>query len=306
MTTALHALLACACAASLVAAFVPIHQHSLEPPLLANYDDSGLPFWTFGGTTVITNDFVRLTPKTTPGRGYLWNRHPAELKSFSVNFTVRATGQGHFHLFGKSSCTTCGAAWWHVEDASRHGAFNFFGMPPSFKGFGVVVPTTGNLHLVQGDGSTAYSIEQVSVGQCAFVLDETPRVITVTYDGNTDLVNVRYAPAANPTYQVPCITRANLRGVRSRFYFGFTAYAQEPEAIGVDVLSMSTTASLGNADESNNANVNPLFDVNEEKKDRLLWDGKPDKPQRDDAKAIRPAEQSTPLDRAESGGDLEP
>ena len=47
-------------------------EHSLFQP----YQGMGMdvPFWEFGGATVITNQYVRLTPDRQSMRGALWNK----------------------------------------------------------------------------------------------------------------------------------------------------------------------------------------------------------------------------------------
>ena len=43
----------------------------LSPTLLGTGMD--IPFWEFGGSTVVTSSYVRLTPDRQSKRGVLWN-----------------------------------------------------------------------------------------------------------------------------------------------------------------------------------------------------------------------------------------
>ena len=262
---------------------IPIHQHSLEPPLLVNYEESGLPFWTFGGNAVVTNDFVLMTPKVGPGHSYLWNRHPVELSNWAVNFTIRAAERSRFHLFGSNSaCTNCGVAFWHVAAAQRHGTSSFFGIPPQFRGIGIVFPTgTNTLYVVHSDGRQQVAhVEQVAIGQCPFALDDTARVVMVAFDNGR--LSVTYAPAERPSYTVPCVVGLNPTSVQSRFYFGFTALAVNAQNVGVEVQAMKTTGAISidaDAIERKHIKENLVFDPVDDKKNKLMWDGKPDEPQ---------------------------
>lgn len=260
---------------------IPIHQHSLEPPLLVNYEESGMPFWTIGGKTVVTNDYVRLTPKSSAGRGYMWNRHPANMLQGQVNFTIRASATTGFRIFGSSTegCTTCGTAFWHVADASRHGSAQFFGIPNKFRGLGIVFPTSGRMHLVQSDGqSNVMSLQEVTMASCVFTVDNHPRTIVITFaDGVFD---VSHFPTKRPTSISKCATQIRPQFVEPRYYFGFTSYFANEASSGTDILGMSAAGAL-DPETDKYAKENLRYDPAEEMKHRKLWDGAEDEPKTD-------------------------
>ena len=282
LALSLFVLVAVVFALSTTDAAIPIHQHSLEPPLLINYEESGFPFWTIGKSSVAADSYVRLTPAPGKGHGYLWNKHPAELRQWKANFTVRQGGKPQgFHIFstGDNNCKTCGSAFWYVADQARHGTSSFFGIQNRFRGFGIVFPSDrAQLHLVQSDGQMpASSLEEVSIASCPFTLDNIPRVIVVTYQAG-GFVSISYAPADKPTYLVQCTKNIQVSYVENRYYFGFTAVHTNPAYQGMDVMAMKTVGALENdADENTRANLR--YDPDEDKRDKKLWDGKPDQPQ---------------------------
>jgi hypothetical protein len=47
-------------------------------------------YWNYGGSTVLTKHFIRLTPSTQDMKGWLWNEYPIE----SDNWEVRQIGVG--------------------------------------------------------------------------------------------------------------------------------------------------------------------------------------------------------------------
>jgi hypothetical protein len=307
MRVLVFALLVVAVAAvsvGIAASFIPIHQHSLEPPLLENYEESGMPFWTFGGSTVVTNQFVRLTPKTSAGHGYLWNRHPANMLQGQINFTVRASARSGFHIFGAGdSCTTCGTAFWHIADASRHDRYSFFGIPNRFRGVGLVFPTTGNMYLVQSDGQAAVnSLREVTLAQCSFALDDTPRTVSVSFSAGAGF-SVSYFPADRPTYAVPCAVNVQPQYVEHRYYFGFTSHFTNPQSVGIDVMRMSATGALDPKDDVY-AKENFQYDPADEQKQQKLWDGAADEPKTGGGAAGgADAKPATGSDKAAPNGD---
>ncbi len=46
-------------------------QHSLHPPL-----DHSQVYWNFGGSSVLTKKFIRMTPATQGVKGWIWNEYP--------------------------------------------------------------------------------------------------------------------------------------------------------------------------------------------------------------------------------------
>ena len=71
--------------------------HSFEPPF-SDIDYSGEKMvsnlWRTGGSTRVTNNFVRLTPDQQSKRGALWSRRMLGVPSFSGVLKFRISGKG--------------------------------------------------------------------------------------------------------------------------------------------------------------------------------------------------------------------
>jgi hypothetical protein len=223
-----------------------IHQHSVEPPLLVNYEESGLPYWTFGGSTVVANNYIRLTPASGAGAGYLWNRHPAQIGAWETQFTVRRSARLAFNLFGSGvDCPQCGIGFWHLDDAARHGQNSFFGVPPAFSGIGVVLASAdGSVHVVRNDGATVNSLNEVSLGSCKHAVTDVPVTFMVRYSNETRQFTVTIASGqVKPgvaRQEKPCVSLSETE-LGSRFYFGFSALTRTESGTGYDVLNMAVS-----------------------------------------------------------------
>ena len=114
--------------------------HSLHAPL-----DKTAVYWNYGGSTVLTQSSIRLTPSTQDRRGWLWNEYPLESNNWEVEWVVEVTSKPHFGGDGM-----CLWALGPMDDpsaiASRVDALDgpIFGMKSDFRGLGVCVDVYDN------------------------------------------------------------------------------------------------------------------------------------------------------------------
>ena len=54
-------------------------KHSFQQPFLFGIN-SAIPYWEYGGSSVATENFVRLTPAVKSRVGWIWNLEPVEFK----------------------------------------------------------------------------------------------------------------------------------------------------------------------------------------------------------------------------------
>lgn len=73
-----------------------------------------LPNWDFSGSTVVTNNYIRLTPDRQSKRGMLWNKIPAAIRNWEIQAQFKVHGQGKT-LYGD------GFAIWYTKDKSEFG-----------------------------------------------------------------------------------------------------------------------------------------------------------------------------------------
>lgn len=144
VSSSLLALLALLLLAVIIAEPEVLEYHSFQPPFQA-VDNSGLrlasPHWRSAGTTVINNNFIRLTPDRQSKKGALWSRKTLSTPSFTSFLKFRISGQGK-QFFGD------GIALWIVQQ-SYFVEGPLQGFIEQFMGIGVIFDTFRNTEHAQ-------------------------------------------------------------------------------------------------------------------------------------------------------------
>lgn len=215
-----------------------VPSHSFHLPLLTDVIESGIHSWSFGASTVLTDEYVRLSPAVGEGHGYLWNQYPSDLKSWSASFTLRVYQRPHSNGLTPSSASFCGVAFWTLKEPTRHGDSPFFGVPSAFVGAGVVVRQDGSLHLVGRDAneSPAQDVESVSHGRCTMKISGDLVNILVTYSAKDKTLDLAYSERGGKP--VHCASGA-AEHLPEHYYLGFTSYTTGSSPMGYDVLGMA-------------------------------------------------------------------
>eukprot|EP01130_Rhizamoeba_saxonica_P013378 TRINITY_DN570_c0_g1_i2.p1 TRINITY_DN570_c0_g1~~TRINITY_DN570_c0_g1_i2.p1 ORF type:complete len:564 (-),score=170.01 TRINITY_DN570_c0_g1_i2:49-1740(-) len=128
------------------------YEHSFKAPYYVS--GTSLPFWDFGGDTIITEDFIRLTSAQESLRGYLWNKKPVNFDdwSFILTFSIGSDQRGGAD----------GLAAWYTEERGIIG--DIFGNQDKWNGLGVFVDTFDNdnkrnnpeIYAVVNDGNLEF------------------------------------------------------------------------------------------------------------------------------------------------------
>eukprot|EP01137_Pigoraptor_chileana_P014953 Opistho-2@70243 len=136
---------ACSVAAAVIAVAVLTHvvpmgaaqavqrSFSLHRPYIGAGLD--IPYWDFGGSTVVADDYVRLTPDRQSKQGYLWAKLPNHMTAWELTIDFKVWGQGK-RLFGD------GWAFWYTKERAEMGAV--FGSKDYFTGLAVFFDTYSN------------------------------------------------------------------------------------------------------------------------------------------------------------------
>lgn len=115
-----------------------VEHHSFSPPILQNYYIGGeLPFWSIRGSTVVTDDYVRLTPDALEEAGSIWNRHPLTMPEFDIIMGVS--------ILKKNGGD--GLALWVIQegpDTIRPERGKIHGHSSAFAGFAIILDTFDN------------------------------------------------------------------------------------------------------------------------------------------------------------------
>ncbi|XP_023342945.1 vesicular integral-membrane protein VIP36 [Eurytemora carolleeae] len=108
-------------------------EHSLVKP----YQGAGfgVPNWDFLGSTMVTSNYVRLTPDQRSKQGALWNSVPCKTRNWELQVQFKVTGTTK-DLFGD------GFAIWYAKDRMEYGPV--FGSKDLFSGLAVIVDTYSN------------------------------------------------------------------------------------------------------------------------------------------------------------------
>ncbi|CAD2219554.1 Legume-like lectin family/Bacterial lectin/Legume lectin domain containing protein, putative [Angomonas deanei] len=120
-----------------------IDHHSFSPPLLEDYygGDGDIPFWSMRGNTVITDNYVRLTPDTANMAGQLWNTQQLDLHAFEIRMGFRIYHD--LSQMKRASLHGDGLVLWLLYSIpSQTGPI--YGLPNDFDGIGIVFDTYDN------------------------------------------------------------------------------------------------------------------------------------------------------------------
>ncbi|XP_006625589.3 lectin, mannose-binding 2-like a isoform X1 [Lepisosteus oculatus] len=110
-------------------------EHSLIKPY-QGVGSASSSHWDLLGNTMVTTDYVRLTPDMQSKQGAVWNRVPCYLRDWELQVHFKIHGQGKKNLNGD------GLAVWFTKERMQTGPV--FGNMDRFTGLGVFVDTYPN------------------------------------------------------------------------------------------------------------------------------------------------------------------
>jgi len=111
----------------------PIREHSFSKPFQGS--GFGLPYWDFLGSTMVTDNHVRLTANRQSQQGAIWNKVPVNSRNWELMVQFRVSGTTK-DLFGD------GFAIWYTRDRMRGG--EVFGNQDYFSGLAIIADTYSN------------------------------------------------------------------------------------------------------------------------------------------------------------------
>jgi len=111
----------------------PIREHTFSRPFQGA--GFGLPYWDFLGSTMVTDNHVRLTANRQSQQGAIWNKMPVSSRNWELQVQFRVSGTTK-DLFGD------GFAIWYTRDRMRSG--QVFGNQDHFSGLAVIADTYSN------------------------------------------------------------------------------------------------------------------------------------------------------------------
>nr|CAG4648696.1 EOG090X07L3 [Polyphemus pediculus] len=200
-------------------------EHSLVKP----YQGAGLsmPFWDFLGSTVITSNYIRLTPDLQSKSGSLWNTVPCTSRNWELQVQFKVFGKGK-DLFGD------GFVIWYAKERMVKGPV--FGSKDYYHGLGIILDTYSNhngphnhvhpyVSAMINNGSLHYDHDrdgthtQLAGCEAKFRNLEHETYVAIRYENDKLSVSM---DVDNKAAWKPCFV---VEGVRlpTKYYFGMSA-----------------------------------------------------------------------------------
>jgi len=169
-------------------------KHSFRPPFHLGRSGS-IPFWDFGGNTIVFDEYIRLTPNMESKLGWIWNTARLELDAWELHL--------EFHIGGGGRIGADGMALWYAAEPKMEGPV--FGSKDYFNGIAILLDTFDNdakydnpvVSLVMNDGTKSFQGDggDLVVASCKHInWREQKTKMKVTYKDNL-LQVVLEAPA---------------------------------------------------------------------------------------------------------------
>jgi mannose-binding lectin 1 len=208
-----------------------IEHHSMHPPHLRDYWGEGIPFWSFQGSTVVTDDYIRLTPDRQSQVGMVWNTEPLDLPAWEIHLG--------FRVHSKSGYGADGMALWIVDDIPTSDG-PLFGHPKDFVGVGIVFDSYDNdryrdnpaVHIIvnpkgeKREFNAQQDFRGQSAANCYYDFRNVAKphhvIARIRYDGNTVQV---FLTKTDEKEEVLCgsVSGVTLSEEPSSYFIGMTA-----------------------------------------------------------------------------------
>jgi len=200
-------------------------EHSLIKP----YQGAGfgVPNWDFQGSTMVTSNYIRLTPDQRSKQGALWNKIPCRTRNWEMQVQFKVSGTTK-DLFGD------GFAIWYTKDRMVEGPV--FGSKDFFSGLAIMVDTYSNhngahnhnhpyISAMINNGTLTYDHDRdgthTMLGGCEVKFRNFNHETWVAIRYENDRLTISH-DLANMNAWAPCFS---LDGVKlpTGYYFGISA-----------------------------------------------------------------------------------
>ena len=216
---------------------------SLRSPF-KQMSDGSLEEWTVAGSTVVTENYLRLTPAEAGHEGSIWSKRTMPYLEWEIEIQFKVTGARY--LGGD------GFVLWLTEEREKFGAT--FGNQEDFKGVGIVFDTYDNdgrrdnpsIMAVSSDGSLRFDHDtdggssRLVNAMCKvnFRNPRTPVQVRIRYQKGG--LTVAFDTRGQKSYQ-DCF-HVSTEGIHlpASYYVGMTAHTGQV-ADNHDIYSLSVT-----------------------------------------------------------------
>jgi hypothetical protein len=108
-------------------------KHTLVSPFLFGATSS-LPYFEHGGSSIVTERFIRLTPAVKSRTGWIWNTEPLECKNWQVEVGI--------NVHNTEAVGADGIAFWYQKSVKQEGSL--MGNTENFDGIGILLDSFDN------------------------------------------------------------------------------------------------------------------------------------------------------------------
>jgi len=138
------------------------YKYSFKGPYLGQKDGS-VPFWTYGGSAIASEESVRITPSLRSKKGFIWSKNKTDFDWWDVEFIFRVTGRGRIGADG--------LAFWYTDEPGQDGPV--FGSSDRWRGLGIFFDSFDNdnkhnnpyIMAMLNDGQIAYDHQNDGISQ---------------------------------------------------------------------------------------------------------------------------------------------
>nr|XP_027232631.1 protein ERGIC-53-like isoform X1 [Penaeus vannamei]XP_027232632.1 protein ERGIC-53-like isoform X1 [Penaeus vannamei] len=138
------------------------YKYSFKGPYLAQKDNL-VPFWTYSGNAIASEESVRITPSLRSQKGQIWTKNPTNFEWWEVDVVFRVTGRGRIGADG--------LAIWFTDKPGVEGPV--FGSSDQWNGLGVFFDSFDNdnkrnnpyVMAMVNDGTKVYDHEHDGLSQ---------------------------------------------------------------------------------------------------------------------------------------------
>ncbi|CAG5120536.1 unnamed protein product [Candidula unifasciata] len=227
-------------------------EHSLVKP----YQGSGLgvPQWDFLGSTIVTNNYIRLTPDRQSQMGAIWNTVPCYVRNWELHVQFKVHGSGKT-LFGD------GFAIWYTRDRMKSGPV--FGSIDNFVGLAIFLDTYSNhngphnhnhpyISAMVNNGSLGYDHDtdgthtQLAGCEAQFRNKDYDTYVAIRYEGTTLTVST---DIDNKSGWKECFSVTGIK-LPVGYYFGVSAatgeLADNHDVISIKMYDLDTDEARSN------------------------------------------------------------
>ncbi|KAI8815562.1 concanavalin A-like lectin/glucanase domain-containing protein [Fimicolochytrium jonesii] len=214
------------------------YRQALKQPYFM-YDEVKVPYFKESGSTILSHDYIRLTPSVPESHGSIWAVKPNPHPEWQVEFS--------FHIYGRGYMGGEGMAFWYTKQPMDIGPF--YGGKDKFEGLGIIFDTadqhesryTPYIYAVLNNGHEDLlqqrNYAQHALAGCFRDYRNTPAAVwaRVTYANQTVRVDLDLTQHGQSYHE--CFTTPASVKLPPNYYFGLSAQTEAHLADDHDLLT---------------------------------------------------------------------